>query len=181
MATSQELPCLVKREVSLPEVGIVERYLDQCSQEHITFLNTESSTLLSNLLGKDEVRLKISTVIEDLALTITCKLIDEKQLCILRAPILNFGIQLMGMGDYDPNYWMAKFHSEFFLRDNQYIFSPRQEYIVSLNSGANEIISAFNQLVFNFEVLDHDGYATVSFSCEDMSGDGSTPVCRLIF
>jgi hypothetical protein len=178
---SQELPCLLEREVSPQEIGIVNRYINQCSQEHLTFLNNKDSELLFNILGKDEVQIKLSNIFPDLFLSISCKEVDEKKLCLLSAPILNFGQPIMGMGDYDPNYWMAKFHSQFFLRDGQYIFSPKQEYIVSISTGASEIISAFNQLVFNFEVLDQNNYASVSISCEDILGDGSGPICRIIF
>lgn len=171
---------MLERHLADSDEGVVVRYLDQCSQRHITILNAKNSLELFQLMGKEEVTIKLSSL-EDISVEISCKIVAENYQCSIQAPILNFGEMSIGLGDYNPNYWMAKFHSQFFLRDGKYQFSPKQEYIVAKNRGVENFISAFNQQVFNFDVLDNQGNSTVSISCEDVVGDHDAIICRIIF
>lgn len=197
---AQDLPCIIKREVSDQELGIIDRYLDQCLQQHVAIIHSNhAKSLYEKLITKEEseeaidkeitlksISFNLSNTMTDFIFSIDCKKTTDNShndyFCVFKSPILTSGQMDMGMGDYNPNLWVAKFHSQFFIRNQKYVFSPRQEFIFALNSGAQAFKNIFSESDISFTVLDSEGYPTLALSCKEvMNGDKTSPLCRIIF
>lgn len=206
-----ELPCLLARDLPDNEIGIYKKYLDQCHQLHVTAFENKGAEELYKALNVDEKNISDSISEKKLSIALPSPL-DQSEVsvlctkeikqechevmpnefveenvenykCTFIAPIINYNINYMpDFGSYNPDFWLSFFHAEFFIKDQNYIFSPKIEFQFSKNTGATSLVTQLKQESFDFMLKDRAGYPVVSFTCEKIqSFDSEGPLCRIVF